>query len=585
MTGKISPLYVALTIVAVVIYFSIKGSIGSRNRDVRRVMPVRFWVWRFFTGKMMDGSHPTNGTFRYRGNAASGNIVKATNWQYRAGYERLLIRLAVLSYLTVYPFAYIFDLSGVFGVMTVLAAVFIGIYIYKMIRAAVRFHINWKWIEPLHHAIHKDVGRRHDERGESYIHFPHRFRRDTESEGIIDLPEKYNDTTEGKRNALANVIGTKLGLTDVEVTFHLESRNPYLTFFRSPPPPDAVLYVDVAELIQQCEHSAAFLGYTSRLKPVYIEVNEKSPHVLMSARTGAGKSELLKSILSQYLARGYLAIICDLKRISHMWAKGLPGVIYCTNEEEIHKALIVAEQQVSQRYDMIEQSGSIHTDVGPGVIVVVDEMNATMDALAEYWKGIRTSKNDKKSPAVIALNRLSFMGRAAKVHLFVLGNYGTVRSVGSSATRENFAIRILAQHTQNAWRMLIPEHWPPPKAGKEPGRVFLAHGLEVTEVQVVYLTDLEARTLALTSPQVITNPELTKPVKDEPAPDTAEIDMLATLKEACEWKWIPITYDAARKRKSREKDKFPRGAVNSNGDVVYSRVELEDWYYDRQPTE
>lgn len=580
MTGKISPLYVLLTIVAVVIYFTIKGSIGSRNRDVRRVMPVRFWVWRFFTGKMMDGSHPTNGTFRYRGDKVSGNIVKATNWQYRAGWERLVIRLTAFSYLTIYPFAYIFNMDRTFGVMTPLAAVFVGIYIFKLIRAAVRFHINRKWIEPLHHAIYKEIGRRPDEKGESYIRLPFKFREDTESEGLIDLPEKYNDTSENRRMSLATVIGMKLGLTDVEVAFHVESRNPYLTFYRSPPPPTEVLFADVQDLITGCLPGQALLGKGSRNKPIYIHVNEKSPHVLMSARTGAGKSELLKTVLAQYLARGYGAIICDLKRISHMWAKGLPNVVYCTTEEEIHRALIAAEAEVAQRYDMIEQSGSIHTDVGQGVIVVVDEMNATMEALEQYWKNIKTPQSDRKSPAVIALNRLSFMGRAAKIHLFVLGNYGTVKSVGSSATRENFAIRILAQHTQNAWRMLIPEHWPPPKSGKDPGRVYLAHGLEVTEVQVVLISDDEAHTLAMSS-----TPSEVLPLTNEHSPvqDTAEIDMLATLREACEWEWIPIKYDNARKRKSREK-RFPKGIVNETGVTVYSRQELEDWYYNRQTT-
>lgn len=564
-------------ILVIVGYFSIRGMVGSRNRDVRRVMPVRYWVWRFFTGQHMDGRARTNGTFRYRGTEKVGGIVKATRWQYRAGWERLVIRLICLFLVILIPMAVILDMRKTKGMITLATILYISYYFYRIGRSTLRYFHNKRWINPLHLALFKDIGERRDRKADSYIHIPQKFRSDPEAEGIIELPPGYKQNQSNKQ--IGKAIGAKLGLTDVEVEVHPQSNRPFIRVFRSPPPPPLVEYVDVTEEIDKATGDSIFLGYGSRRKPVHLTLGSKTPHALMSARTGAGKSGLLKVVLSQELRRGKYAIICDLKRVSHLWAKGLAGVAYCTTIEEIHNALILARDLVDQRYEQMEAANDTGIDVGKGVIVVVEELNSTMTQLQDYWMKRRTSEDPKKSPAIEAFDKLAFMGRAADVHIIVLGVYVTVRSLGGgSDTRENFAVRILAQHTTNAWRMLVPEHWPPPKAKAEPGRVFVAIGDEVIETQVVNMSDNEARELArkgLAPP----------PLEVEKAPDTAEIPMMATLREACEWEWIPIKYATARQRKSREGDRFPKGSVNSNGETVYSRIELEDWYYKRQTTE
>lgn len=67
---------------------------SGRNTDVRRVLPIRTWVWRFCTGAHMDGYRRTNATFWYKGNRHLSGIVKASKWAYRPGYQRMLIRWA-----------------------------------------------------------------------------------------------------------------------------------------------------------------------------------------------------------------------------------------------------------------------------------------------------------------------------------------------------------------------------------------------------------------------------------------------------------------------------------------------------------
>jgi hypothetical protein len=96
-------------------------------------------------------------------------------------------------------------------------------------------------------------------------------------------------------------------------------------------------------------------------------------------------------------------------------------------------------------------------DPGPRVLVICEELNATIGQLTNYWADAREKGDPKRSPAVAALSELLFMGRSAKHNVLAIAQMLTARAIGGPEARENFGIRFLASYTKNAWKMLVPE--------------------------------------------------------------------------------------------------------------------------------
>ncbi|MGW1784870.1 hypothetical protein ACWCQQ_38050 [Streptomyces sp. NPDC002143] len=139
--------------------------------------------------------------------------------------------------------------------------------------------------------------------------------------------------------------------------------------------------------------------------------------------------------------------------------------------------------------------------IGPRLLILLEEVNATMKQLARYWERIRESGDPKISPAVDALDEVLYMGRQVCMHVLLVAQSATARALGGPEVREQFATRVLARYSMNAWRMLAPEVQPAPKSTKHPGRAQAVIGGTASETQVLFFTDAEAREWATTGPQ------------------------------------------------------------------------------------
>ncbi|WP_367573291.1 hypothetical protein [Streptomyces griseoaurantiacus] len=132
------------------------------------------------------------------------------------------------------------------------------------------------------------------------------------------------------------------------------------------------------------------------------------------------------------------------------------------------------------------------------MLILLEEINATMKQLARYWEKIRESGDPKVSPAVDALNEILYMGRQLRMHVLLVAQSATARALGGPEVREQFATRILARYSMNAWRMLAPEVHPAPKSTKHHGRAQVVMGGSARETQVLFFTETEAREWATT---------------------------------------------------------------------------------------
>lgn len=455
-------------------------------------------LWRFLVGHHIGRARTNYGLIK-RATATDHNARTVTRWGMLSQAERSAARLLAVALVAAFVYGWFTDraltvrLAVAVAVAVMLA---VGAVEYRKVR---RWHHRRKYVVPLHQALGPVLGVDPTARPESWLTVPLRFTARGDGKPVtVKLPRNF---TGEARKAVESITRAKLGLTECDAEFRLVGQ-PVAVFRKSPKPPGKVMLDDVRALIERGTDGAPLIGLGTRGVPVSVDLDAESPHVLVSAGSGGGKSVLLRFLLAQGLRNGGIGLILDVKRVSQVWARALPNVRYCRAVEEIHDALLWAKAEVERRYDLIDAgadvSGNVdHVDVGPRLFILAEEMNATINRLQAYWKEIKDKNDPAVSPAVQALGDVLFMGRAGKVHVLAVAQMMTARTLGGPEARENFATRILARYTVNNFRMLCPEVWPVPKSSRHAGRAQVVIAGQVRETQVAFTTPDEARVLAV----------------------------------------------------------------------------------------
>ncbi|MEU4680667.1 type IV secretory system conjugative DNA transfer family protein [Micromonospora sp. NPDC023737] len=392
------------------------------------------------------------------------------------------------------------------------------------------------------------------------------FRRPTDPDKgpRIELVADTPYLTREQRQLVSSIIGSKIPVSDLVESWHQVGPRVTATWTVRKRPPARVGIDQVAEHLPRLAEWEFYIGQGAGDQPVILSLRDDSPHIAVSAGTGAGKSVLAELVAVQVLARGGRVVILDRKG-SHRWALGLDGVDYCTRPEQMHDALVRLAALADERNTL-----ALHEpedwDCGPRTLVICEELNATIGQLVNFWAEARGKGDPKRSPAVSGLADLLFMGRSAKVNVLAIAQMLTARAIGGPEARENFGIRCLARYTANNWKMLVPEA-AMPRASRTLGRWQVVIGGKATEVQVAYLSASEARSLAMspdTSPAQVNGP--IKPCGDR-----------LTLKEACANGVLPWSYEATKKRMQRRVGDVPLPRNKRNGVDVYDRADLVAW--------
>ncbi|MFI2739480.1 helicase HerA domain-containing protein [Streptomyces sp. NPDC018711] len=238
-------------------------------------------------------------------------------------------------------------------------------------------------MRPLHQALAGPLGASEYVDPRSYLHVPVDFA-DDDAEIRVDLPSHLGFN----RDQVAEVIPQKLALQNASFSWRPACRDPHLIVRKKDRPPASLGLDDpgVRDLLASAPESAPLIGLGAGRKTVSVDLDHDSPHVLISAGTGGGKSTILRTIACQFLRNGAQAHILDLKRISHTWARGIPGVHCCRDIADIHDALIELGAEGHRRIRLAEQFGddvlaSEPDRVGPRQVIVLEETNATMAQL------------------------------------------------------------------------------------------------------------------------------------------------------------------------------------------------------------
>ncbi|MFC8296278.1 helicase HerA domain-containing protein [Micromonospora orduensis] len=380
----------------------------------------------------------------------------------------------------------------------------------------------------------------------------------------IELTADTPYLTKEQRQLVSAIITSKIPVSDLVESWHQVGPRVIATWTVRKRPPARVGLAEVAEHFPRLAEWEFFLGLGAGDRPVTVSLRDDSPHLAVSAGTGAGKSVLAELVAVQVLARGGRVVILDRKG-SHRWALGLAGVDYCARPEQMHDALVRLAALADERNTLAMHEAE-DWDPGPRVLVICEELNATIGQLANFWGDARGKGDPKRSPAISALADLLFLGRSAKVNVLAVAQMLTARAIGGPEARENFGVRCLARFTANNWKMLVPEA-AQPRPSRTLGRWQVVIGGQATETQVAYLTSAEARALACPR-----------------SPGTSEVNALSspsrdflTLREAVDAEILPWRYDAAKKRLQRRVGAVPRVRGKRGNADLYARDDLVTW--------
>lgn len=555
-------------------------------------------TWRFLTGHPWHGKPVTDAGWVRPGRKALTRTGHAPRFHYRPRWQRTVMRtggtLAVLSIV----YGFLVDAAAAILALQAAGGAAAAWCCWRAYRALKRRAHRRAWVEPLHAVCAPLVGIPVANPPRTWLAIePDR------SKAVLALPAGRDFSDPKAQEQLARAASAKLGLEAPDVSWRLGGPEPTLTIRRSEPPPDKVLLADIRREIDESGDEVLVLGLGKGGKPVTVSLAGDSPHLGLSMGSGGGKSVTARLIAAQMAYKGALILNLDTKRISQMWSRGLPNVAYARDDDEIHRALMWLRAEVDRRNRVADAGadveGRVHANVGPRILVVAEEMNATMKRLRAYWRRVREPGDPVRSPALDALDEVNFTGRQVRVNLLMIGQRLSAEASGGGDSRESLAALIFARHRPSTWRMLVPD-LPMPPPTRHTGRAEVVTDT-VRTTQVAFLTGAEARELALSGrvavprddmpftgqPLPATEPQGELPRGPEQAfvtvspgqngqppqiPATEPLTLSAAVAEGI----LPLSLPAARTARHRD-ERFPRPVARQGLAHLYDPVELADY--------
>jgi hypothetical protein len=556
-------------------------------RGMVKVHGPHVLAWRWFSGHHWHGRHLTDAGWLERGTKTLTPNGRASRWAHKPRLERAAWRTGGTTLAVAAAWGLIADTGSTLIVLAVLASAGLGWLGWRAWLGALELRHTRGWVRPLHRSLAPVLGHPLAARPKSWLEVPRDYAGREGAKVTVHLPRGFAATGDVAKSAITNIVSEKLALERPSASWHLAGNDPLVIYTVQVPPPERVTLADVHELIAAAKDSAPLAGLGRGRKPVYVDFDQDSPHAIFSMSSGIGKSVVLRTLVAQHLARGGVALVLDIKRLSHAYLRGLPNVRYARDIADIHEALLWLGEETERRNRLADDGADIdgntdHVDVGPRIFVLAEELNATSARLASYWRSIKGKDDSTQSPAIEALGDVFFLGRQVRVHILGVAQMFTARTVGGPEARENAGIRCLGGYTLNSWRMLVPEIWPAPKKSRIKGRVQICIAGEARETQIVYFTPAEARELA-TSGIVSPFP------KDGPAVSAASVTRLHVagaaapigLRQAVADGIVPIGLEAVRKARTRDPE-FPASCgTGPDGGLLYDPDELAAWARNR----
>lgn len=453
-------------------------------------MPFLVAAGRVLTGAHPDGKLRTDAGWFRPGSEPLTRTGHALRYWHRPRAHRAVINLLVIAGVLEVAWGWIHHRTVTEDVLAAAAAAWLARGFWRLTARRRRR----TWVVPLHLRTHEIAGIPKAAAAASWI--------TVEVDGnavqaaYFTLPQGWPADDKDKQRLVA-IASATCGLEAPEVSWRLAGPDPRLTLERSQPPPARVSLADIRDAIDRAGRDELVWGLGKKNTVVSTSLADDSPHLGLSIGSGGGKSATARALAAQRAYRGDIVLILDIKMISHQWAKGLPNVHIARRPHEIHRALTWLGAEVDRRNEVAlagaDIEGNVHSVVGPRLIVVCEELNATMRALRRYWQQLG---GEGRSPALDALDATSFMGRQVLVNLIYIGQRLSVKAIGGDGdARENIGVLGFCRYSPSNWKMLAGD-FPMPAKSLQPGRLQVVSD-KVRETQCVFMSAREARALSV----------------------------------------------------------------------------------------
>lgn len=147
-----------------------------------------------------------------------------------------------------------------------------------------------------------------------------------------------------------------------------------------------------------------------------------APHFLVTGRTGAGVTTLLRNLAIGGARIGCDVRICDPKRIEMKGLRGWPNVTaVATRVEEMIALIEDAYKEMHQRYEAIEEDRAREEDY-QRILLIIDQYLVLSMLISDYWYQARAGlpgEQPKDHPVMRKLRDLRIMAGGAKMNLIL----------------------------------------------------------------------------------------------------------------------------------------------------------------------
>jgi hypothetical protein len=445
--------------------------------------PAGTVVWRWFSGHPLDGKYRTDATW-LRPSTKTLHPIPVVRWHHMPRLHRAGIRTAatlIALWVMIGLLAYRTAMLWVLFAAGLVAGAVGGWWGYHRAR-------NWQhhrdYVKPLNDELPAGVTVRELTRDRTRT--------------VLALPPGF--TGEKEQKQIMQVAGAKLNLTgQLEPAWKLHGKHPEVTLTLVQPPPGYVSFADIRALADAAEEHEIVLGLGRKNVPGTVSVDSDSPHIGLSMGSGDGKSVTARNAACQLAHHGALIVVLDSKFVSQHWAAGLRNVAYARTPQEIHDLAVWLAGEVDRRKQLAlwhaDVEGIVHANPGPRIVAILEELNVTQTELSAYWKD---TGGKGRSPAVAALDKVSFIGRQVLVNLVYIGQRLSAKATsgGSGDARENLGVLLMSNPAASTWKMLVGDRHALPAATDTTGRLQVVTAKTVTEIQGAYVTGAQARDYA-----------------------------------------------------------------------------------------
>lgn len=333
-----------------------------------------------------------------------------------------------------------------------------------------------------------------DAQADRWVTVPKNYREPGGKPVVLQLPSSFTGADEGVKKRLLSSVNQRLGMKGAGATWQLEGDAPRVLISSPPTPPDTVTFPDVRRFLEATAEWEFFYGVTGASEAFSISISGDTPHGVVSAGSGGGKSTLLKGKVMQAGHKGWFTVIMDWKEESQEWAEDLPGVRYVRTTEAIHDMCVALGDEVEWR-KANKGAPRVRT------LIVAEEWSITAPLLTEYWSYLRSTSEAEerkqmplRSPAITSLMKVIFAGRSLGLFLELVAIRFSARVTnGNADLRESFQVINMNRWKPATEKMLAPHIKPFPKNVQTPGRWVAVNGTEAVIYQAPLYTDDEAR--------------------------------------------------------------------------------------------